>query len=92
MTIEEFGDVICTNLDLTRYHGQNNRWTAKFHHADTINYKGHGIRSGTHGNGKTPAGAIQDYINQISGKILVFDGNDERIEYGVPSTLTYKES
>lgn len=86
MTIEELGDLMQCDLILTRYAAQNNRWCCQFEHAEVK--EGCGLL-GTHGNAKTPYGAIADYVKKIRGRVIVINAmGDNRREFGVPSTLT----
>lgn len=87
MTIEELSDVIEVNLILTRYSGQNNRWSCKFEYTSVKNDKADIMLRGVHGNGKTPLQAISDYVTLIQGKRLVIGHGEERREFGVPSNL-----
>lgn len=86
MTIEEFADVIQTDLLIRRYSNQQNRYTCCFERSEV---KISGGLLGAHGNGKSVALAISDYIDQIRGQCLVIGAySKERREFGVPESLT----
>ena len=89
MKLEDFADVILKDMLIRRYANQNNRWMAKFEGAEVKDTEHSSILAGTHGNGKTPEAAMNDYLGQIRGKILVFNayGGEKRREYGVPQNL-----
>ena len=86
MTIEELADIIGDDLIIRRYSNQDNRYMAHFEKA-TIK-EGIGITY-LHGEGKSPAEAVNDYIQEIRGKHLVVDAfGDDRREFHVPETLS----
>ena len=89
MTIEELADVINVDLIIRRYANQTNRYIAEFEHTEIKNSKDDRILAGIYGNSTSPAKAIQDYIENITGKWLVIDAGskDNRREFGVPATL-----
>mgnify|MGYP006995678013 CR=1 FL=1 len=90
MNISDYADIIQADLILRRYSGQENRWSATFEHSETKESAGSSILAGTYGNGKTPQGAIEDYVFKLSGLILIFNAMNKstRREYGIPQTLT----
>lgn len=89
MNLEEFADIILKDFRLKRYANQNNRWSASFVGAEVKDTEHSSILAGSFGDGKTPSEAMNDYLIQIRGKILVFNagGGDKRREYGVPENL-----
>lgn len=89
MTIEELGDLVQEELIVKRYPQQDNRWMCRFAHSEAKLSKSDIFARGFYGDGKSPEEAIQDYIEQIRGKILLFRGLDrkERSTFGVPNTL-----
>ena len=86
MNIYEFADVIDRELVIRRYPNQDNRFTAQFEHSETKINKSDCILAGSYGNGNTPEEALNNYIKEIQGKVLVFDAmSDKRQEYVVPN-------
>jgi hypothetical protein len=83
-----FLDIIDCSLDLRRYANQDNRWMAQIERAEL---KDGSILSGNYGTGKTPDQAINDYIKQIKGKLIVINATSEkyRREYVVPTNIFY---
>lgn len=92
MNITDYADIINVNIKITYYHNQNYRWSACFEYADFLAHEGSVILRSEHGNGESPVEAINNYIDLIKGKILVFDAmsGDKRREYKVPMGLEYK--
>jgi hypothetical protein len=89
MNIDEFADIIMSDIVLRRYCNQSNRWTARFEGAEVKEEKSSVMLTGEYGNAKTPQGAIADYVENIKGKILIFNAmsKKDRREYGVPTDL-----
>ena len=89
MKLEEFADIILKNFRLIRYANQGNRWSASFDRAEVKDTEHSSILMGSFGDGKTPSEAMNDYLEQIRGKVLVFNagGGGNRQEYGVPENL-----
>jgi len=86
MTLAEYADIIRCDIIITRYHNQNDRYTVQFEGSEI---KEGEFLSGIYGNADTIAGAIEDYVDKIKGKLLVIGAYTEsRREYGVPNTLT----
>jgi hypothetical protein len=82
-----FLDSIDCDLELRRYANQNGRWLAQIEHADI---KEGCILSGSFGTGSNPEQAIDDYVQQIRGKLLVIDAtSDKRREIRVPDSLYF---
>lgn len=87
MTLTEFADVIGRNI-IIKYYANQNRYAVSFEHSDTLRYKGDCIITGPFGNGVSVQEAMQDYVDDIKGKILVLDALTNRREYNIPNTLT----
>jgi hypothetical protein len=87
INIYDFADIIGAQLRVVRYSNQNGRWSAQFEHCEI---KSGSILCGAHGNGTTPYDAIEDYIKEIQGKILVLHAYspEYRRQYNVPNVLT----
>ena len=83
-----FLDIIDCSLYLCRYANQDNRWMAQIERAEI---KEGSILSGNYGTGKTPDQAINDYIKQIKGKLIVINATSDkyRREYVVPTNIFY---
>jgi len=85
MNIYEYADAINKEIIIRRYPNQNNRFLVEFDHSETKDNKFSCTLSGTYGNGECPREAINDYIEGIQGKILVFNAmSDNRQEFVVP--------
>lgn len=85
MTIFELADIAKKDLQITYHNNQEMRFTASLKYSET---KRGGMLVGSYGNGKTPNEAINNYVDDIKGKVLVFDAmSDKRREFGVPKTL-----
>lgn len=89
MNIEEFADILLKDIDIKRYANQDNRWSARLAGAEVKDTEHSNILASTTGNGNSPSKALEDYIEQIKGKILIFNAmqGDKRREYGVPKNL-----
>ena len=87
MNILDYADVLNLNLEITYYHNQDHRFSAKFEYVEV---KDGCMLSSPHGNGKNPSEAIVDYVSKISGETIVIHAMDKekRREYKVPQ-LTY---
>ena len=82
-----FLDTIDCDLELRRYANQSGRWLAKIERSET---KEGCILTGNYGTGKTPEQAIEDYVRQIKGKLIVVNaGSDRRREFKVPDSLYF---
>jgi len=90
MTVQEYVDIVQTDLTLRLYAGQKGRWMCHFDLANIKNDSGDPFLRGEHGNGKTPSGAIKEYFKRIEGKILVVEYGKRRREYGSPTGITYE--
>ena len=88
MTIEEYADVINVQIEITYYPNQENRWSAKFKGGEIQEAS---MLSSVFGNGNNPHYAIDDYLNKIKLKTLVFDAmsTTRRREYIVPNSITF---
>ena len=88
MNIYEFADIIDRDIIIRRYSNQDNRFMAEFENSETKNNKSSCVLKGSYGNGESPEEAIRDYIEEIQGKVLVFDAmGKDRQEYVVPNCL-----
>lgn len=82
-----FLDTIDCDLELRRYANQIGRWLAQIKHAEL---KEGCILSGNYGTGKSPEQAIEDYVQQIKGKLIVINAaTDRRKEFKVPEGLFF---
>lgn len=89
MNIEEYADALNLDLVIQRYPNQSNRYSARFDRCETKESADSSCLEGTYGNGRSPQGAVEDYIDKIRGRVLVVDammGNDRR-QYVVPKEL-----
>ena len=87
MNITDYADILNIEINVKYYPNQKNRWSASFHNAEMLEGS---ILISEYGNGSTPESAIEDYINIIKGKRLVFNaggGLKYRREYDVPEGL-----
>jgi hypothetical protein len=83
MNIYEFADEINKELIITRYAQQNGRFVADFEYAEV---KDDGMLVSIYGEGQSPIEALNDYVDQISGKTIVFDAaGNKRQEHLVPA-------
>lgn len=88
MTIEELGDVLGVDLVIKRRPDQGRRYTAAFFRVEVKENSSSSILAGEYGTGRTPNEAINDYIDKIRGKLLVFNAlSSNRKEISVPQTL-----
>lgn len=87
MTLGEFADIIGKQIEITRYPNQKNRHIARFGGAEV---KEGGCLAGYFGTGHTPEKALENYVDRIAGKTLVFNAmsKEKRREYNVPKALT----
>jgi hypothetical protein len=88
MSIFELADILNAEIRLTRYPNQENRWCSSFDHCDVKD--GDNILIGMYGSGKVPHEAINDYVEKIKGRTIVFHAIDKnrRSQFTVPSTIT----
>ena len=91
MNIRDFADMINIEIQLTRYPGQNERWTAQFKNCEVKDCANSGILSSAYGDAKTPTQAIRAYCNRIQGKFIVVNAMDiqRRREFIAPNKLVY---
>ena len=88
ISIYTLADILDKDLELRRCANQNERWLAQFENCETKDKKSSSILTGSYGSGTDPISALNDYITQIKGKILVFDaGRDTRSEFNCPENL-----
>lgn len=84
-SLDAFADLIGHEIEMTRYPGQNGRWSCSIRYAEVME---RGMLGGLYGNGKTPEKAMADYARQIAGKrIAINAGTSRRKEYDVPADL-----
>lgn len=90
LTIFDFADIIDKNIEITRFPNQNNRWIAKF---DRGEIKEDCTLAGVYGTGANPVDAINDYIENIKGKKIVFNAMSEknREEHMIPKNIAKEE-
>lgn len=87
MKVTEYCDILNLQIRLTYYPNQNGRWCATFENCEIKEHESSGMLS-EHGNGKTPADAIANYVSLIRGKRLVVSAmSEERREYNIPAGL-----
>lgn len=86
MNIFEYADVINANLEITYHYNQCGRFSVKFERSETKEKTTSRVLTGEYGNGKSIEEAIEDYINCIKGKYLVF-GNEDWRQFKVPDCL-----
>lgn len=85
MKLNELADVIGVDIVLRRYNNQDERWTAKFEHAEIGK---NGCLISTYGGGVSPQEALDNYVNQIRGELLVLNAyGKDRKEFNVPLNL-----
>jgi len=85
MNIFEYADVIDKQLIVTYYPNQKHRFSCQFEHCEV---KEGPMLKGEYGNGTNVNLAINDYINSIRNKKLVFSAyQDSRQEFAVPDSL-----
>lgn len=83
-----FLDYIGCNLVLRRYSNQDDRWIAKIE--DCVVKKGEAL-VGYYGTGKYPDQAINDYVQNIKGKLIIINAvSPNRKEFKVPELLYFK--
>jgi hypothetical protein len=92
MNLLDLADVLNKTIIVRRYANQNERWTASMEYCETKEDAGSGILAGTYGDGVTPAAALNDYTDQIVGKVLVFNAaSTERRQQFVCPKLAHVE-
>jgi hypothetical protein len=90
MDIFEYADVIDKQLIITYYPNQKHRFSCDFEHCEI---KNGAILRGDYGNGKSINSSINDYVNNIKNKKLVFNAYKEnRQEFNCPESLKGIES
>ncbi|TSC88875.1 MAG: hypothetical protein G01um10143_772 [Parcubacteria group bacterium Gr01-1014_3] len=86
MTIFELAELIDADLVVTKT--DENGYYAKFEHGELTDGS---ILMSECGRGRSPNGAIREYIQKIRGQRLVIDAYKEtRREFVIPVTLVYK--
>jgi hypothetical protein len=64
-------------------------WAARFKECEVKDQPDDGVLAGMYGEGPTPEAALDDYAQQLHGKILVHKAmSDQRREFRIPDTLT----
>ena len=87
ITLQYFCDLINADLEIRRYSNQKERWVAQF---DRCEVKDGCMLCGTYGEGRTPEEAINNYLDKIKGKVLVFNAfAKDRVEYTMPMDVIY---
>ena len=86
MDILGFADMINKDIIITYYHNQQKRFSAQFEGGHIKEGK---AISGVYGNGHSPTEALNQYLNKIRGKTLVFGSMDEQI-FTVPINLEWR--
>lgn len=92
MIITEYADVLNFQIEVKYYPNQNNRWSANFVGAEAKEHKlSVGLLS-EYGSGNSPEEAVEDYVEKIRGKVLVFSAYNKikRREFDVPQDLEGK--
>ena len=86
MTLRELSDLLDTNIVLTRYSNQGNRWSADL---DRTEVKDGCCLVGEYGNAHSPESAALDYVNKIRGKTLICNAMSKefRRELTVPESI-----
>jgi len=80
-------DTIDCDLILRRYANQSGRWIANIEYGEI---KEGSILIGKYGSGKNPEQAIEDFVQNIKGNVLVINAmTDKRVEYKVPDGLFF---
>jgi len=95
MTIQELMIITETNLKVKWNEGlgifQVSLKDENGYSVETIEKKGSGILTSSWGSGEHKGLAIEDYCDEIAGKILVIGGiTKNRREYPVPQTIYWK--
>ena len=87
MTPIEYADIINTNIIITYYHNQSNRYSAHFESCEILK---DGILNSAYGNSNNPIDALNNYISKIRGKRIVFYAmsKNHRKEMIVPLSIT----
>ncbi len=90
MTLTEYCDALNIEIEVKYYPNQGNRWCAYFKDCET---KSGSILTSSYGDAPTPSGAINNYLDEIKGKLLVFNvGTPKRMELYFPATIEkYKD-
>jgi hypothetical protein len=86
MNICEYADSLNIEICLRYYPNQGGRWCADFDSCEIVDGC---ILTSAHGNAQTPEEAIEEYLEQIRGKRIIFNAMDKekRREYEVPKSL-----
>lgn len=100
MTIFEVAEMLNLDIVTRRYSGQGGRMIASF---SCTNFEGSslvefkdkessGVLSSSHGSGYSYDSAIENFCEEIAGKILVVNAmGKERSEYKLPDQLSFKD-
>ena len=99
MKLEDWLDTLHIELLIKRYPAQDNRYSAWFgvfngeFSWETGEFKQHvgdPMLRGKYGNGKTPSEAVQNFLKEVGGMILILKpyGEDRR-QHIVPKNLEY---
>ena len=89
MTITELATLVDEELRI-RWCSNMSYWIASFHGGETKKDSASGILTGESGRGNSTQDALRDYVNNLKGKVLVFNAMDKtrRKEFKVPTSLT----
>ena len=88
MKLTEYCDALNVELRITYYPVQAGRWTAAIDGAEIKDKPDSGVLASTYGNGKSPELAAIDYVQKITGKIIVLNAMSyRRREFTVPKAL-----
>jgi hypothetical protein len=86
MKITEWCDLLNLDIVILYYSNQKNRWCCKIEHLEIME---NGCLVCSHGNAKTPALAVQAYVDKIKGtKVAINAMLPNRVNYDVPLNLT----
>lgn len=86
MTLQDIAEWAGSQIQITFYPGQDGRWSAKLKGADIMH---EGYLVSAYGNGKSPAEAMADYVQQIVGeKMAIGAYTSKRVEINIPTNLT----
>lgn len=86
-SIYVIADLIDKDIIFRRYANQNNRWTANFENAEI---KEGGTLVSAYGNGDSAFAALDAYVKEIAGKVLIFNAFsvDQRVIFTMPKDLS----
>ena len=100
MTIFEVAEMLSLDIVTRRYSGQGGRIVASFsctsfEGSSIVEFKdkeGGGVLSSSHGSAFSYDAALENFCEEISGKILIINVmGKEKTEYKLPDSLTLKD-